>query len=65
MQTMQMRVSRVLRQHDRTLLYGYDCPSFHVIAPKEHAVRIGDVVTYEPHGMDFGFLVKVLAQRVN
>lgn len=51
----QMTVRRVEKQIDRTLLYGDDA-GYHVIAPKICTVQVGDVISHEPYGVNFGWL---------
>lgn len=51
----QMTVRRIDKQIDRTLLYGDDA-GYHVIAPKVCTVQVGDVISHEPYGYNFGWL---------
>jgi hypothetical protein len=64
-------VKRIERQEDipegvlsgpRTLLFGHG-DSYHLIAPLDVSVHVGDTVEYEPKGMNFGYFVKVLKSK--
>jgi hypothetical protein len=56
--TLTMVVTRIDDQGDRLFLYG-DMPHYHVIADPVYRVKVGDVVTYEPYGMNFGWCIAV------
>ncbi len=47
-------VRRVDEESDRTLIYGDD-PRYHVIAKRGTIVGEGDLVHYEPYGVNFGW----------
>jgi hypothetical protein len=49
-----MLVKRVVREHDRTLLYG-DNPDYHVIAKRDELVEEGDSIEYEYESCNFNF----------
>lgn len=58
-ETKTMTVERVEPEawNRRTVLYGSD-PNYQVIADIPHpGINLGDVVEYEPCGVNFGFLV--------
>ena len=58
-----MTIGRIEHQGDRVLLYQSETPpndpigEFHVITSGDCQLQPGDVVQYEPFGMNFGFLV--------
>lgn len=56
-----MRVGRVIREEDRTLLYESVTPKgaaeYHIIAKKDCEIKVGDVIEYEPYGLNFGWLI--------
>jgi len=56
-----MVVKEVVRDGDRVLLYGDDkeYKEYHVIASWSTKVRVGDEVTFEPCGCNFGWLVSL------
>ena len=58
-----MKVSRVVDDGDRTLLYPEKRDSnpffdYHVIVPKGTEIKPGDTVEYEPYGFNFGRFVR-------
>lgn len=62
----QMTVNSILKQKDRTLLYGHPKWSdYHVIACKDLVINLGDVVEYEPEGFNFGLFKKIVAKEVD
>ncbi|MDD5453979.1 MAG: hypothetical protein PHW62_00565 [Candidatus Ratteibacteria bacterium] len=52
-----MYVKRIQRDGNRTLLFG-DEREYHVIAKKNIHIRIGDMIEYEPEGLNFGWFRK-------
>lgn len=50
---MEMKVSRIDDQGDRILLF--DNLGYHVIAPANVTVIVGDVIEYKPVGVNFGW----------
>ncbi len=53
-------VKKILYQNDRTCLYGDDVNYFVVMSKDEPLIVPGDIVKYEPCGINFGwFLSKV------
>lgn len=51
-------VTKVDDQGDRILLYG-EVPGYHVIADPGCQAKVGDRVTYEPYGLNFGWFLAV------
>lgn len=51
-----MRVERIIVEEDRALLYGKN-PDYHVIASADIEISNGDIIKYEPFGVNFGFMV--------
>jgi hypothetical protein len=54
-----MTVEKVIAESGRKLLYGSH-KGYHIIASKDEKVRKGDVVEFEPCGVNFGWFVKVI-----
>jgi len=50
---MEMKVSRINNQGDRVLLF--DNLGYHVIAPVDVKVTVGDIIECEPVGVNFGW----------
>jgi hypothetical protein len=59
-----MTVGRIESQEDRTILYSSPAPTYdkwgeyHIIAPRDCSVKVGDTVKYEPFGFNFGWLAR-------
>ena len=47
-------VRKIVVEKDRQVLYSTN-EQYHVIAPTDEHVRIGDTVRYEPYGYNFGW----------
>ena len=57
----ELTVTKVVREDDRTLLYGHHkWHDYHIIADPDVVVQIGDIVEYEPDGYNFGWFKKVV-----
>ena len=57
----EIRVMNIVRESNRVLLYGDD-KSYHLIAELNDDVRVGDMVEYEPYGINFGWFTRVIAR---
>ena len=51
-----LTVNKIELESDRTLLYGED-NEYHLIDVVNSTVKIGEVVEYEPYGVNFGWVV--------
>lgn len=62
----QMTVTGIYEEKDRKTLYGHPTwPDYHVIAPRDLAINIGDVVEYDPEGFNFGWFKRIVAKEKN
>lgn len=52
-----MQVVKVEDQGDRVLLYKNE--HYYIIAPQDCTVKIGDIIVYEPFGVNFGWFVSL------
>ena len=59
-----MRVSEIVADGDRLLLYREEPKSklgrYHVIADPSVMIRVGDIVEYEPDGVNFGWFIRIV-----
>lgn len=51
---MKSKVTNVVRDGDRTLLYIEK--HYYIIVGKDSIINVGDEIEYEPYGVNFGFL---------
>lgn len=54
-----LEVKRHEIQEDRILYWG-DEKDYHIIADEDCEARVGDVIEYEPDGVNFGWFVGVV-----
>lgn len=54
-----MYVGHIIREEDRTLLYETNTFWYHVIAPCNAKVQVGDRISFELDGANFGWLREV------
>lgn len=65
MKTERLQVALIYKQDNRLLLYGANPRTgeidygYHLIAPLDATVEVGDWVNYEPYGANFGWFVEV------
>lgn len=53
---MSFKITKIYDQGDRILIYGHPKWSdYHVIAPPDTIVKIGDTVEYKPEGLNFDY----------
>ena len=55
----ELDVVSFLRESDRTIIYGKNSDDFHVIAPSDVPVKIGDTILYRDEGVNFGWFVRI------
>lgn len=60
-----MTVSRIVRYFDRILLYSQTSDRYHVIAPPDCKVLVGDRIEFELHGHYFGWFVRIVENLVD
>ena len=52
---LKMKVRKIEHQPDRKLLFS-DRDDYFVIASLSTKVEVGDIIKYEPYGVNFGFM---------
>ena len=60
----ELTVTKVIREDDRTLLYGHPkWDDYHIIAEPDVDVKVGDTVDYDPEGYNFGWFRGVAGEQ--
>ncbi len=60
-ETRTIEVLRKKVEKDSILLYGSDL-EYHIIANPKAKVEVGDLVEYQPYGVNFGWFIKVMKE---
>ena len=59
-----LTVTKVVDDGDRKLLYGHwKWDNYHIICNPNEKVKIGDIVEYEPEGINFGWFKGVVGEQ--
>jgi hypothetical protein len=63
-----MTVYRVVKEYDRVLLYkappkNSRVPDYYVIDSKTSTIKKGDIIEYEPYGMNFGWFKRKIGGK--